>query len=102
MGLYTEHWARHGRHANQCTLQALLVFGPGVPLIALVGYLLDPLAGFRVVLLMVLIAAWLATIMVIVMRGSRVECPRCLTRYARGRVVPNCPGCGLRMFQENP
>lgn len=102
MGLYTDHWARYRQQSNRRTLQALLVFGVGLPGIALSGYLLSPLTNVRTALLVAMGAVWLTTFTLLVLRGSRVDCPRCMTRYARGKYLVNCPGCGLRMFQEDP
>lgn len=102
MGLYTDHWARHRRHANTCTLQALWVFGVGVPAIAGAGYLLSPLTTFRTTVLVVIAVAWLVALTLLVLRGSRVDCPRCSARYTRGKYLVNCPRCGLRMLQEDP
>lgn len=102
MGTYTEHWARHKRLANRCTLQALALVGLGLPSVAALGYLLSPLTNVTTSVLLLAIAAWLAALTVLVVRGSRVECPRCQARYSRGKYLVNCPQCGLRMFQEKP
>lgn len=102
MGLYTEHWIRYRKHTLRSTLHALLLFGLGVPAIAATGYLLSPLDDMRTAVLLTVIVAWLAAVTVLAVRGSRVDCPRCGTRYSRGRFIVNCPTCGLRMLQEDP
>ena len=33
--------------------------------------------------------------------ASKVVCPRCATRYSRGKFLVNCPKCDLRMLQED-
>lgn len=102
MGLYTEHWERHRKQTLRGTLHALVVVGVGIPTIALVGFLLQPLSHLRTALLVSVAAVWLVLLAGIVVRSSRVDCPRCATRYSRGRFLSNCPTCGLRMLQENP
>ena len=102
MGLYTDHWARYRQQSNRRTLQALLVVGVGLPATAACGYLLSPLTNVRTAVLVAIATAWLVTFTLLVLRGSRVDCPRCLTRYARGKLLFNCPRCGLRMLQEDP
>ncbi|GAB1343431.1 hypothetical protein MASR1M101_25580 [Gemmatimonas sp.] len=102
MGTYTEHWDRHKRLAVRCTLQALALVGLGLPLVAAVGYLLSPLSELTMFLFALVMVAWLVGFIVLVVRGSRVDCPRCQAAYSRGKYLVNCPRCGLRMFQEEP
>lgn len=102
MGLYTDHWARHRRNSTRSTLQALLALGLGVPGIAGLGFLLSPLDDLRTGVLVVGIIAWLALLIRLVRRGSQVDCPRCSTRYSRGKFLVECPKCGLGMLQDGP
>lgn len=102
MGLYTEHWAQCKQHANTSTLQALLMLALGLPAIAGAGYLLSPLTAAGTTVLVAIIVTWLVALTALVLRGSKVDCPRCSARYSRGKFLVNCPKCGLRMFQEDP
>lgn len=102
MGLYTQHWERYRKQTLRGALCALAIVGVGVPAIALAGFLLRPLNHLRTALLVSLAAVWLVLLVSIVVRSSRVVCPRCSTRYSRGRFLVTCPKCGLRMLQENP
>lgn len=102
MGLYRQHWESYRKQALRGTLYALAVLGVGVPTIAFVGFLLQPLNHLRTALFVSVAVVWLVLLVGIVVRSSRVVCPRCSTRYSRGKFLVNCPQCGLRMFQENP
>lgn len=102
MGQYTNHWELHKRQSLRGTLQALAAVAIGVPALAAAGYGLSPLNDRRTVLLLILVAAWLVALTRIVVRASKVTCPRCGTGYSRGKFLVNCPSCGLRMFQEDP
>jgi hypothetical protein len=102
MGLYTDYWAQHKRHANKSTLQALATLGLGLPAVAGLGYLLSPLTDLGTALLLAAVMTWVIALTSLVLRGSKVVCPRCFTRYSRGKFLVNCPKCGLRMFQEDP
>lgn len=102
MGLYTEYWESYRKRTIRGTLYALAVLGFGVPAIAAFGYLLAPLDNSRTALLLTVIVVWLAGLVTLVLRHSRVVCPRCQTRYSRGKFAVNCPQCGLRMLQEEP
>jgi hypothetical protein len=102
MGIYTEHWARHKKNELHGTLYAALVLAVGLPAVAFAGYLLEPLTGLRMAVLLVLITLWLVAFTAVLLRYRRVKCPQCDATYSRGRSVVNCPKCGLRMFQEQP
>lgn len=102
MGLYTDHWVRYRQRSNRSTLQAVITVGVGLPLIAATGYLLSPLTSLRTAAVLALAAAWLVALTTLLLRGSKVDCPRCQTRYSRGKYLVNCPKCGLRMLQEDP
>lgn len=102
MGLYTEYWENYRKRTLRGTLYALALLGLGIPAIAAFGHFLAPLDNFRTALLLTAILLWLAGLVTLVLRHSRVVCPRCDTPYSRGKFVVNCPKCGLRMHQENP
>lgn len=102
MGLYTEHWENYRKRTLRGTLYALLMLALGVPAVAALGYLLQPLDNVRTALLVGVILFWLSVLVTVALRHSRVVCPRCETRYSRGKYLVNCPKCGLRMLQESP
>lgn len=102
MGAYTEHWERHKKRSVRGVLYALLVIAVGVPSAAVVGMLLEPLDSIDTCVLIALLVGSLIAFTIILIRFSKVLCPRCQTEYSRGKFVTNCPKCGLRMLQENP
>jgi hypothetical protein len=62
MGIYTDHWARYRQQSTKRTLQALLMFGVGLPTVAMTGYLLSPLTSVRTAVLVAILAAWLVAL----------------------------------------
>lgn len=103
MGLYTEHWNRYKRDSVRGVVQLLLLIALGLPATALVAVGVQALTGsYPIWLHLPLLVAWLIAFTMLAVRHSRVICPRCATRYSRGRSLCNCPRCGLRMLQEDP
>ena len=102
MGQYTEHWSKVKRQSLSSTLHALLVLAVGLPAIAGLGYLLSPLDDLRTAFFLLVIVCWLVLFTTVILRGTRVLCPRCDTKYSRGKYLVNCPKCGLRMYQDAP
>ena len=102
MGIYTEHWARYKKSGTRGLLQALLLIGVGIPGLALVGYGLSQVTKLAVPLQIALLGLWLVALTRLLLRQSKVPCPRCGETYSRGKYLSNCPKCGLRMLQEDP
>lgn len=102
MGIYTDHWERYKQQSVRGTLRALLLFGIGLPCIAGLGYLLEPISNVGMAILATVIVLWLIAFTVVLLNASRVICPRCNAKYSRGRYLASCPKCGLRMLQEEP
>jgi hypothetical protein len=73
----------------------------GLPSVGLAGMLLGPLDNVDTAILGGLLLAWLIALVKVVLHFSKVSCPRCGTRYSRGKYLSNCPSCGLRMLQED-
>jgi hypothetical protein len=102
MGIYTEHWEQYKRRNVRDTLWALVLIVLGFPAIAFLGYLLSPLDNVRMAVLGGAIVLFLGVFTSRMLRASKVSCPRCQTRYSRGRSLVDCPKCSLRMLQEDP
>jgi len=101
MGRYSDHWARYRKDHTRGTLQVLALVGIGLPAIALCGYALAQLTVHATPLQLALIVAWLAAFARLLIRASKVVCPRCGTRYTRGKHLSDCPTCSLRMMQDD-
>lgn len=101
MGPYTDHWQQYQRESNRRTVRLLLML-PGLPLIALAGWGLSLVTDWAVPVQVALAVAWLVQFTRMAMAASKVPCPRCGTRYARGKTLRNCPDCGLPMFDPGP
>jgi hypothetical protein len=103
MGTYTAHWKEHQRMVRRATLQALAWIVLGLPAVVLITLGVQRVTGeYPVFLQIALLLAWLVVLVTIVLRSSRVLCPRCGTNYARGKWAIPCPNCGLPMLQEEP
>lgn len=102
MGAYTEHWDRYKKRNIKGTLYALLLFAVGLPAVALVGMWLEPFDTSDTAVFVGLLVLWLSALTILLVRFSKVVCPRCQTNYSRGKFLANCPQCGLRMLQEDP
>lgn len=103
MGKYTEHWNDYKRSTVRGLLYLLALFVVGLPLTALIAVGIQHFTGsYPVYLHIGLLLIWLMAFCVLVVRSSRVVCPRCGTRYSRGRWLSNCPQCDLRMRQDEP
>ena len=103
MGTYTDHWQTHRRTGRRGTLVVLAWLVVGLPLTAVVALGVERLTGsYPGYLHAGLIALWLVVFTVLVLRFSRVLCPRCGTRYSLGKWVMRCPSCGLAIGQEEP
>lgn len=102
MGLYTEHWNRYRQHNARATLRVLAVLVGGLGGIALLGFLLGPLTDVRMAILGGALVVWLVGFIGMAVRANGVVCPRCSTKYARGKYLTACPQCGLKMLQEDP
>ena len=103
MGIYTAHWNLYRARSRKALLHWLLLFAVGLPLtgaVALGGMALTGRYPFHLHVASLL--AWLVVFTVLAVRSARVDCPRCNTRYSRGRGLCNCPKCGLRLLQEDP
>ena len=103
MGTYTAHWAEYKKHSLRglCYLGLLVVLG--LPATGLVAYGVNQLTGeYPFYLHFGLLVAWLFAFTWVAIHYSRVTCPRCRTKYARGKWLSNCPRCGLRMLQDEP
>ena len=103
MGLYTDHWNRYKRDSIRGVVRLLVLIGVGLPATALIAVVVQRLSGsYPIWLHLPLLVIWLVAFTVLAVRHSRVVCPCCGTRYARGRGLCNCPSCDLRMLQDDP
>ena len=103
MGAYSEHWERYRRQSLRWLAYLALLLVLGLPTTALVALAVERVTGeFPALLQLGLLAIWLVVFTVAAIRASRVPCPRCETVYSRGKGLCNCPGCGLRMLQDDP
>lgn len=103
MGLYTAHWDQYKRDSVRWLRWLLALFALGLPFTALVAVGMERWTGtYPVVLHLSLLVAWLVAFTWLLVRSSRVGCPRCGARYSRGKWLSNCPQCDLRMLQEEP
>src|SRR6187402_1077772 len=103
MGTYTEHWKEHKRNGVRGLVCTLLWFVVGLPVTALVSLGVERLTGtYPAYLHVVLILIWLVVFTAMVLRFSRVVCPRCNERYSHGKWVYSCPRCALRINQDEP
>lgn len=102
MGIYTEHWEKYKKSGTRGLLTALLFIGIGIPGLALVGYGLSQVTEYAVPLQIALLVLWLVVLTRLLLRQSKVPCPRCGETYSRGKYLSNCPKCGLRMLQQDP
>lgn len=103
MGTYTEHWNRYKHDSVRGLLHLLLLFIVGLPITALVAIGMERWTGrYPIFLHVALLLIWLVIFTALLIRHSRVVCPRCGTRYSRGKWLCDCPKCGLRMLQEEP
>ena len=103
MGIYTEHWNNYKRNSIRGVICMLLLFAVGLPLTALAALGVEKVLGsYPVYLHIGLLLVWLVAFTALAVRHSRVVCPRCGTKYSRGRWLCDCPKCGLRMLQEEP
>jgi len=103
MGTYTAHWAEYKKDGLRglCYLGLLVIIG--LPATALVAYGVSQVTGeYPFYLHLGLLAVWLFAFVRLAIRYSRVTCPRCATKYSRGKGLCNCPRCGLRMLQDEP
>jgi len=102
MGLYSDHWTTYKLNSTRGLLHALLLIGVVLPCLALVAYGLSQITEYAVPLQIALLLAWLVVLTRLLLRQSKVPCPRCGEIYSRGKYLSNCPKCGLRMLQEDP
>src|ERR1044071_4887510 len=102
MGAYTEHGERYSKRNARGVLYALLVVGVGLPTAAGVGMLLEPMDTVDLVIFVGVLVLWLITLTMVLIRFSKVSCPRCQTQSSRGKYLTKCPSCDLRMLQEEP
>jgi hypothetical protein len=103
MGIYTQHWDQHKKDIKKNLLVMLLFFVVGLPLAALLCYLLNLVLPDQIGWLLIApFVIWLVAFTWFAIRSSKVICPRCNTQYSRGKYLCNCPKCDLRMLQENP
>ena len=103
MGTYTEHWMKHKRRSIRGLLWVLLLFVVGLPFTALVAIGMERITGsYPAYLHLILLLFWLIVFTILVIRFSRVVCPRCNEHYSHGKWVLSCPKCGLRIGQEEP
>ncbi|HEY0931216.1 MAG TPA: hypothetical protein VGE27_14945 [Gemmatimonas sp.] len=103
MGIYTEHWDQHRKQARKHLVDFLLLFLIGLPLAIGAAYVGDRFAlEPQLLWLLGPLIVWLVVFTRLVLRSTGVICPRCGAKYSRGKYLPNCPGCGLPMLQENP
>lgn len=102
MGLYTDHWKRYRRSSAWGLLRAFSMIGVGLPAIAFVGYALSKSTELAIPIEIALLIAWLVVFTRMMLRQSRVQCPRCSEIYSRGKGLCNCPKCGLRLLDDGP
>jgi hypothetical protein len=103
MGMYTEHWNNYKRNSVEGMLYLPLLFVLGLPFTALVAIGVERWSGrYPIVLHVGLLLVWLVVFTMLLVRYSRVSCPRCGTQYSRGKGLCDCPKCGLRMLQDEP
>ncbi len=103
MGTYTEHWNNYKRNSVRGLLYLLLLFIVGLPATALVAIGIEQLtSSYPIYLHVGLLLVWLVMFTMLLVRYSRVICPRCDAQYSRGKGLCNCPKCGLRMLQDEP
>jgi hypothetical protein len=100
VGRYTQHWLEYRQQSTRRTLQLLGILLL-LPVLALVTYGLSLATAWATPIQIVLLVAWLALLVRVALRASKVACPRCATVYSRGRGLCDCPACGLRMLQED-
>jgi MFS-type transporter involved in bile tolerance (Atg22 family) len=103
MGIYTAQWAEQRKTAKKNIVKFLILFVVALPIAVLASYLAERFSlQPAIVFLLAPLLAWLIAFTVLVVKSSRMICPRCSTRYSRGKYLSNCPKCDLRMFQEDP
>jgi hypothetical protein len=103
MGTYTEHWKEHKRKGVRGVIYTLLWLIVGLPVTALISLGVERLTGsYPGYLHFGLLLVWLVVFTNMVLRFSRVICPRCGTRYSQGKWVYGCPKCSLRIHQDEP
>jgi hypothetical protein len=103
MGTYTEHWKQYRKRNIRGVVYVLLMLVIGLPVTALISLGVEQLTGeYPAYLHVGLIVIWLVVFTMLILRYSRVLCPRCGTQYTHGRGLADCPKCGLKMLQEDP
>jgi len=103
MGTYTAHWKQHKRRSIQGLIYVLLWFVLGLPAIAAICLGVERRTGeYPGYLNAGLLVLWLVVFTVMVLRFSKVSCPKCSHRFSQGKWVTKCPECGLGIGQEEP
>jgi hypothetical protein len=104
MGTYTEYWNTYQRRTRRNTLLILLFVAVGLPATAGIAWLVGKARGgdYPAGVQIALIVAWLVALTVFVLRSSRIDCPRCATRYTHTKAQRQCPSCALKILQGEP
>jgi hypothetical protein len=103
MGIYTEHWNQYKKRNIRGVLYGMLMLVIALPATALISLGVEELTGeYPAYLHIGLLVIWLIVLTMLILRYSRIICPRCSTQYTHGKGLADCPKCGLRMLQEDP
>ena len=102
MGTYTAHWQQHRRRSIRGTIYVLLWLVLGLAAIAGICIGVEHLTGeYPAYLNIGLLVVWLVVFTAMVLRFSKVTCPKCSHRFSHGKWVTKCPQCGLGIGQED-